>query len=84
LHALSIASVANLFATISSARPIKSDRLAARLNSANGSAERFHRRRNGPTAQHKEGKMDEVEQADELGRCIISRAARVYDEKLMT
>jgi hypothetical protein len=48
------------------------------------SAERFHRRRNGPTAQHKEGKMDEVEQADELGRRIISRAARVYDEKLMT
>jgi hypothetical protein len=35
-------------------------------------------------AQHKEGKIDEVEQADHLGRRIISRAARVYDEKLMT
>jgi len=37
-----------------------------------------------PPPEWKEGKMDEVEQADELGRRIISRAARVYDEKLMT
>jgi hypothetical protein len=53
-----------------------------RLNS--GKPHRNHRRRNGLTTQHKEGKMDEVEQADELGRRIISRAARVYGEKLMT